>query len=76
MKRDLGKYTRQTNIQLIAGGLLVLFIIGDGLILVIYGPQSAIFGLLCIGVGLIPVLLIYLVFVLIDWILKNARKED
>jgi hypothetical protein len=75
MNRDLRKFAQQTNFQLIAGGLLVLFVIGDGLILIIYGPSSAIFGLLCIGVGLIPVILIYLVFVLMDWIIKNARKE-
>jgi hypothetical protein len=75
MNRDLRKYAQQTNVQLIAGGLLVLFIIGDGLIWLFFGPASALFGLLCIGIGLIPVIIIYLVFVLMDWIVKNARRE-
>ena len=75
MNRDLRKYTQQTNFQLIAGGLLVLFIIGDGLIWIFFGPSSAIFGLICIAIGLIPVVIIYLVFVFIDWIVKNARHE-
>ena len=75
MTRDLRKFAQQTNIQLIVGGLLVLFIIGDGLILIMYGPASALFGLLCIGIGLIPVVIIYAVFVLMDWIVKNARRE-
>jgi hypothetical protein len=75
MNRDLRKFAQQTNVQLIGGGLLVLFIIGDGLILFFYGPASAIFGLLCIGIGLIPVVIIYAVFALIDWIVKNARRE-
>ena len=75
MKRDLRKFSQQTNVQLIVGGLLILFIFGDGLIFFIYGPSSAIFGLFCMGIGIIPIILIYLVFVLIDWIVKNGRKE-
>jgi hypothetical protein len=75
MNRDLRKFAQNTNVQLIGGGLLLLFIIGDGLIFLIYGQSAAIFGLLCMGIGLIPIMIIYLVFVLLDWIVKNARKE-
>ena len=75
MNRDLRKFARQTNVQLIGGGLLGLFILGDGLILFFYGLPAAIFGLLCIILGLIPIVMIYAVFVLIDWIVKNARRE-
>jgi hypothetical protein len=75
MNRDLRKFAQQTNVQLIVGGLLVLFIIGDGLILIFYGPGAAVFGLLCIGIGLIPVVIIYIVFAIMDWIVKNARSE-
>jgi hypothetical protein len=75
MNRDLRKFAQQTNVQLIVGGLLVLFIIGDGLIMFFYGPSAAVFGLMCIGIGIIPVIIIYLVFVFIDWIVKNARRE-
>jgi len=59
MNRDLRKFARQTNVQLIGGGLLGLFILGDGLILFFYGLPAAIFGLLCIILGLIPIVMIY-----------------
>jgi hypothetical protein len=75
MKRDLRDYARQTNVRLIIGGLLLLFLVGDGLIYFIYGPAAAVSGLLCIGVGLIPVILIFLVFVVMDWIVKRANRD-
>ena len=40
MSRDLRKYGRQTNIRLVAGALLLLFVIGDGLIYLIYGSGA------------------------------------
>lgn len=73
--RDLRRYARQTNVQLVVGALLVLFIIGDGLIAIIYGPNAALFGLLCLGAGLIPVVLIILAMFLIDWVVRRARSE-
>lgn len=75
MNRDLRKFAKQTDVQLIAGGLIILFIVGDGLIYFFFGPSSAIFGLLCMGIGIIPIVIIFLVFVLMDWIVKNARHE-
>ena len=44
--RDLRRYANQTNFRLIVGGLLLLFIVGDGLIYIIYGSAAAISGLL------------------------------
>ncbi len=73
--RDLRRYARQTNVQLTIGALLLLFIIGDGLIYLFYGQASALLGLLCLGIGLVPVLLIFFFFVLIDWIVKRANEE-
>jgi TM2 domain-containing membrane protein YozV len=73
--RDLRKYARETNTRLIVGALLVLFIIGDGLIYLIYGPGAAITGLLCLVGGLVPIILILLFFVLLDWIVKRANRE-
>lgn len=73
--RDLRAYARQTSTRLILGGLLLLFMVGDGLIFLVYGPNAAITGLLCLALGLFPVALILLVFGWIDWIVKNARKE-
>lgn len=75
MKRDLREYARQTNTRLIVGGVLLLFIVGDGLIYIIYGPGAAISGLLCLGVGLVPILLIMLVMTVIDWVVKHADRD-
>jgi hypothetical protein len=75
MKRDLRNYARQTNLRLIAGALLILLVVGEGLIYLIYGPGAAVTGLLCIGAGLFPVILIVLIFSGIDWIIKRANRE-
>jgi hypothetical protein len=75
MGRDLRKYARQTNVQLVAGALLLLFIVGDGLIYMIYGKGPALLGLLCILAGLAPVLLTVLVLFFMDWLRKRLDHD-
>jgi len=75
MSRDLRKYARQTNVQLIGGALLVLFIVGDGLIYLIYGSGAALMGILCLLAGMIPVVLTMLALLLLDWIRKRADRD-
>lgn len=75
MTRDLRRYTRQTNIRLALGALLLLFLVGDGLIYLIYGRGAAIMGFLCLIAGLIPVLLTFLILFLIDWVVKRSDRE-
>jgi hypothetical protein len=75
MSRDLRKYMRDTNVRLIAGALLLLFIIGDGLIWVIYGFGAAMMGLLCILAAFVPIGLILLLLGLSDWIVKRANRD-
>jgi hypothetical protein len=75
MKRDLRSYARQTNIRLILGALVILLVVGEGLIYWIYGPAAAVTGLICIGAGLLPALIIVLIFSGIDWIIKRANRE-
>ncbi len=58
MKTDLRKYTNQTTFRLIIGGIFLLVVVGDGLIFFIYGPAAALSGILCLGVGLLPILII------------------
>jgi hypothetical protein len=55
--------------------MLLLFIVGDGLIWVIYGPGAAVMGLLCILAALVPVVLILLLLALSDWIVKRANRD-
>jgi uncharacterized SAM-binding protein YcdF (DUF218 family) len=73
MSRDLRQYNRQTITRLIVGGLLLLFVVGDGLIYLIYGRDSAIFGLICLFAGLSPLVLIWLALMLVDWIARRAN---
>jgi uncharacterized SAM-binding protein YcdF (DUF218 family) len=73
--RDLRKYASQTNTRLILGALLVLLVVGVGLIWAIYGIGAAITGLLCIGAGLLPVLIIIGVLWLMDYIVRKNRPE-
>ncbi len=75
MNRDLRRYARQTNVRLIAGALLLLFVVGDGLIFLIYGAGPALMGLLCLGAGLVPIGLSVLVLWLLGWISKHADRS-
>lgn len=75
MSHDLRKYARQTTFRLIVGGILILFIVGDGLIYLIYGSGAAATGLLCFGGGMMILLIILLVFWLMDWIVKRANED-
>jgi len=75
MTRDLRRYARQTNIRLVLGALLLVFLVGDGLIYLIYGRGAAVMGFFCLIAGLIPVLLTFLILFLIDWIVKRGNRE-
>jgi len=75
MSRDLRKYARQTSVQLGVGAVLVLFLVGDGLIYLIYGKGAALMGLSCLLIGLAPILLIVLLMLLLNWIVKLANRE-
>ena len=75
MSRDLRKYARQTNVQLAVGAILLLFLVGDGLIYLIYGKAAAMMGLTCLLIGLAPILLIVLLMLLLNWIVKLANRD-
>ncbi len=73
--RDLREYAGQTWFRMVLGAVLVLFIVGGGLIYLIYGPGAALMGLLCLVGALAPVGLILLILWLLDWIVKRANRE-
>lgn len=75
MSRNLQKYARMTNFRLIIGALFLLFIIGDGLIYLFYGSGAALMGLLCLVAGMMPVVLVALIIMLLDWITKRANRD-
>lgn len=73
--RDLREYTKQTNVRLALGAFLLLFVVGVGLIWLIYGGSAAGMAFTCLLAALVPVILILLVFVAIEWILKRAGPK-
>ena len=75
MSRDLRRYARQTNIRLFFGFFLILYIIGDGLIWYFYGQAPAIFGLLCLGAGSTPLILIAAILWVMERFVERSNEE-
>ncbi len=73
--RDLRQYARQTNVRLALGAFILLFVVGVGLIWLIYGGSAAGLALTCLLAALVPVILILAVFIGIEWILKHAGPK-
>ena len=75
MSRDVRDYMKSTNVRLVVGALALLFIVGDGLIWLIYGFGAAVMGLLCMLGAFVPIGLILLFLSLSDWIVKRANRD-
>lgn len=75
MGHDIRQYARETNVRLIAGFILLLLFVGDGLIFLFYGRNAAIMGLICILGGLTPVFLIVFSLWIIDWIVRSTNSK-
>ena len=75
MSRDLRDYARKTNIRLGVGAFFLLFIVGIGLIYLIYGKEAAVLGLTCLLFALLPIVMIVLFFYLFDWMMKRAGRK-
>lgn len=76
MSRDLRKYMRDTNVRIVVGAVLLLFIVGLGLIGIIYGFGAAVSGFFCILAAFVPIGLIFLVMFGMDWIVKRANPDE
>jgi hypothetical protein len=75
MSRDVRNYMKDTNLRLVVGALALLFIVGDGLIWLIYGFGAAVMGLLCMLGAFVPIGIILLLLNLSDWIVKRANRD-
>lgn len=75
MSKDLRKYSRETGVRLALGAFILLFVVGVGLIWVIYGEGAAGMGFVCLMAALFPIILILAIFVAIEWVLKRARPK-
>jgi hypothetical protein len=74
--RDIRRYAQQTNIRLFIGFLLILFIIGIGLIYIFWGWEAALLGLICMILGLSPMILIWLALFIIGWVVRKADPDE
>lgn len=75
MSKDLRKFSRETSIRLALGAFILLFIVGVGLIWLIYGESAAGMGFVCLLAALFPVILILAIFLAIEWVLNRARPK-
>lgn len=73
--KDLREYAKQTNIRLVLGAFILLFVVGLGLIWAFYGEGAAGMGFVCLLAAIFPVILIVGIFLAIEWILKRARPK-
>ena len=75
MSRNLRDYARNTNIRLAVGAFFLLFVIGVGLIYLVYGKEAAILGFFCLLAAMFPVVLTLLFLFITDWIVKRAGRD-
>jgi hypothetical protein len=75
MSNDLRKYAKQTNFRLFVGFILILFLVGDGLIYWLWGSGAALLGAVCLLGGVVPLGLIWVALIGLDWIVKRSRDE-
>ena len=73
--KDLREYAKQTNIRMAFGAFLLLFVVGVGLIWLIYGGNAAGMAFTCLLAALVPIILILGIFLGIEWILKHAGRK-
>lgn len=71
---DLRKYASQTSVRLVLGFILVLLMVGLGLVGWLYGRNAAILGFFCLlGAG-IPIGLIAIFILGLDFFVKKSSK--
>ena len=75
MSRDLSKYVKDTNVRILIGAFFLLFVVGLGLIWLIYGFSAAVSGFLCLLGAFVPIALIFLALFGLDWIVKRANDD-
>ena len=73
--RDLRRYARSTQLRLALGALALLFGVGGILIYLFYGPAGAALGLMCLVIGLLPVLLILVALWIMEAILRRSHER-
>jgi hypothetical protein len=73
VSKDLREYAKSTQTRLIAGFLLLVFIVGDGLIFLLYGKGAGLAGLICLLGVMLPILLIVFFLWIADRFIENRN---
>ena len=71
MVKDIRKYTKVTLSRSVAGFLILVFLVGIGLIYLLYGQGAALAGLSCLLAAMLPVGLVVLFLWLMDRFVKR-----
>lgn len=74
MSQDMRKYAAQTKVQLIIGAIILFFVVGLGLIAIIYGLNAALLGFVCLLGAILPIGAIVLLFGGLDVLVKKLNK--
>jgi hypothetical protein len=73
---DLRRHARQTKTRLVAGGLVLIFVVGIALIALTYGTPAAGCGLAFLLLAMIPVGLVSLVLFVLQWMADRTDNSD
>jgi hypothetical protein len=75
MISDLRHYAHQTRTRLFAGMFILVYIIGEGLIYLLFGKNAALMGLICLLGALVPISIIVLILAIMEWIVKRIDTD-
>lgn len=67
-------FRSQTDLRLLAGFLIILLVVGDGLIYWLYGRGAATLGLFCLLAGVAPIGLLWLILRAIEWLGRRTGQ--
>ena len=73
--RDLRRYAGTTQSRLVLGVILLIFLVGDGLVFVLFGVEAGQYALLCTALGLLPLIVIFALLWFLGWIAGRGRNE-
>lgn len=73
--RDMRAYARGTQLRLIAGGLFLALAVGTLLVRLVYGPDAGRSALICMILGLLPLVLIWALLSLVGWIARRGGGD-
>jgi hypothetical protein len=75
MIRDLRRYAQQTRTRLFIGMFILVYLIGEGLIYLLFGKNAALVGLFCLLGAFVPISIIVFILAIMDWVVKRTNQN-